>query len=85
MPMQGKILQQGKCDYCKGRYVLLQPKGADNQKLMHSNPPCKKFEEDPQAYLQWHSMTRRQRRVAKSKKKGPSQAVMSRGRRRKKQ
>jgi hypothetical protein len=70
LPTQGKIKRQDKCRYCKGKFVVLQQQGEDHNRVFHSKPPCAFFEKDVNAYMQWHDMSRDQRRAAKSKKKG---------------
>jgi hypothetical protein len=72
MPMDGKIVKQDKCRFCKGgSYVAIIPTGEEQMRIFHSKTPaCPKFDADVNAYWRWHNMSRDQRRAAKSKKNG---------------
>lgn len=66
MKMEGKIIRQGVCRFCKGKYVVLQPAG-DEVRVMHKNPVCQIFEKSSgEDFLNLHAQNpnRHARRAA---------------------
>jgi hypothetical protein len=80
MKMQGKIVRRGRCLFCPGSYILLLPEGETKTRLMHNDPWCKKFEDDPQGYMEQHNTFARKAKPTESKKE--KQKRRKQGRRR---
>ena len=65
MKMDGKIIQKGKCHFCPGEYVVLQPTGETGTRVLHKEPLCEVFDKsNADDYIKFHGMNRHSRRAA---------------------